>query len=84
MKLTVVQAVLIGTLVLACSSDGPSPVKPAPNIDATVDIRLKEEKTSQPTSIPSPTNTLPSKRRTLYPSATVSGGKVRPKSGSGG
>jgi DNA-binding beta-propeller fold protein YncE len=35
MKLTVVLAVLIGTLVLACSSVTPVPAEPTPNIDAT-------------------------------------------------
>jgi DNA-binding beta-propeller fold protein YncE len=71
MKLTVVLAVLIGILVLACSSTGPAPAEPTPNIDATVEARvaqeravdatvearLKEERASQATSIPSPTNT---------------------------
>ena len=79
MKLTVVLAVLIGTLVLACSSTDPAPAEPTPNIDATVvagiqgtqearaaqeraidatvEARLNEEKTSQPTSEPSPTDT---------------------------
>jgi hypothetical protein len=71
MKLTVVLAVLIGTLVLACSAAAPAPAEPTPNIDATVEARLaqeravdatlearlKEERASQPTSIPSPTNT---------------------------
>ena len=40
MKLTVVLAVLIGILVLACSSAAPAPVEPTPNIDATVEARL--------------------------------------------
>ena len=35
MKLTVVLAVLIGTLVLACSTVTPVPAEPTPNIDAT-------------------------------------------------
>jgi len=72
MNLSVVLAVLFGILAFGCSSDGPSPVKPAPNIDATVDVRLKEEKTSEPTSIPSPTNTLPSEpANTVVPQATI-------------
>ena len=92
MKLTVVLAVLIGTLVLACSTAAPAPVEPTPNIDATavveptldieatvearlaqeravdatVEARLEEERASQPTSIPSPTNTFPPK-----PASTV-------------
>jgi len=71
MKLTVVIAVLIGMLVLACSSAAPAPVEPTPNIDATVEAKLAQERAvdatvearakeivaSQPTSIPSPTNT---------------------------
>ena len=71
MKLTVVLAVLIGILVLACSTAAPAPAEPTPNIDATVEAklaqeravdatveaRLAEERASQPTSIPSPTNT---------------------------
>ena len=62
MKLTVVLAVLVGTLVLACSSVTPVPAEPTPNIDATVEAkvaqeravnatveaRLKEERASQP------------------------------------
>ena len=48
MKLTVVLAVLIGILVLACSTVTPAPAEPTPNIDATVEARLKEEKASDP------------------------------------
>ena len=61
MKLTVALEVLIGTLLLACSTAALPPVEPTPNIDATVEAkldqeravestveaRLKEEKTSQ-------------------------------------
>ena len=71
MKLTVVLAVLIGTLVLACSTAAPAPAEPTPDIDATVEARvaqeravdatvearMAEERASQPTSIPSPTDT---------------------------
>ena len=39
MKLTVVLAVLIGMLVLACSTAAPAPVEPTPNIDATVEAQ---------------------------------------------
>ena len=35
MKLTVVLAVLVGTLVLACSTVTPAPAEPTPSIDAT-------------------------------------------------
>ena len=66
MKLTVVLAILTGVFVLACSTAAPAPAEPTPNIDATVEVRLKEERASQPTSIPSPTNTLPPK-----PASTV-------------
>jgi hypothetical protein len=41
MKLPVVLAVLIGTLVLACSTAAPAPVEPTPNIDATVVAGVK-------------------------------------------
>ena len=44
MKLPVVLAVLIGTLTLACSSAAPAPVEPTPNIDATVEARLNQER----------------------------------------
>jgi len=71
MKLTTVLTGIIGILVLACSSAAPAHVEPTPNIDATVEARLaeeravdatvearlKEERASQATSIPSPTNT---------------------------
>ena len=59
MKLTVVLAVLMGILVLACSSTAPAPAESTPSINATAEARLSEERASQPTSIPSPTNTLP-------------------------
>ena len=74
-KLPVVLAVLVGTLLLACSTAAPAPVEPTPNIDATVEARvaqeravdatvearLKEERASQPISIPSPANTQSAK-----------------------
>ncbi len=44
MKLPVVLAVLIGYLVLACSSVTPVPAEPTPNIDATVEAKLAQEK----------------------------------------
>ena len=59
MRLPIVLAVLTGILVRACSSTAPAPAEPTSNIDATVEVRLKEERASQPTSIPSPTNTFP-------------------------
>jgi len=43
MKLTVVIGVLVGTLVLACSTAAPSPVEPTPNIDATVEAKLAKK-----------------------------------------
>ncbi|MQG27295.1 MAG: hypothetical protein FI723_02790, partial [SAR202 cluster bacterium] len=47
MKPPVVLTVLIGILVLACSSAAPAPAEPTPNIDATVVARIA--------SIPTPT-----------------------------
>jgi len=44
MKLTVVLAILIGTLVLACSSVTPVPAEPTPNIDATVAAKVAQER----------------------------------------
>ena len=44
MKLTVVLAVLIGTLVLACSTVTPAPAEPTPNIDATVEAKVAQER----------------------------------------
>ena len=52
MKLTVVLAVLIGILVLACSSAAPAPAEPSPNIDATVEAMVKQEVAAQPTATP--------------------------------
>ena len=49
MKLPVVLAVLIGTLVLACSSTGPAPAEPTPNIDATVEARVAQERAVEAT-----------------------------------
>jgi len=40
MKLSVVLAVLIGTLVLACSTVTPAPAEPTPSIDATAAVEL--------------------------------------------
>ena len=49
MKLTVVLAVLIGILVLACSSAAPVPVEPTPNIDATVEAKLAQKRAVEAT-----------------------------------
>ena len=71
MKLTVVLAVLLGTLVLACSTVTPVPAEPTPNIDATVEARVAQERAvdatvearakelvaEQPTATPYPTYT---------------------------
>ena len=43
MKLPVVLAVLIGTLVLACSSVTPVPAEPTPNIDAIVEAKVAQD-----------------------------------------
>ena len=40
MKPPVVLAILIGTLVLACSTTAPAPAEPTPNIDATVEAKI--------------------------------------------
>jgi len=66
MRLPIVLAVLTGILVLACSSAAPAPAESTSKINATAEARLSEERASQPTSIPSPTNTLPPK-----PASTV-------------
>ena len=52
MKLTVVLAVLIGILVVACSTAAPAPAEPTPNIDATVEARAKELVAAQTTPTP--------------------------------
>ncbi|MEC8911465.1 MAG: hypothetical protein VYC44_10820, partial [Chloroflexota bacterium] len=44
MKLTVVLAVLVGILALACSSVTPVPAEPTPNIDATVEAKVAQER----------------------------------------
>ena len=44
MKVPVVLAVLIGTLVLACSTAAPAPAESTPNIDATVEARVAQER----------------------------------------
>ena len=61
MKLTVVLAVLIGTLVVACSTAAPAPIKPTsdtniptvleptPDIDATVEARVAHERAVEAT-----------------------------------
>ena len=58
MKLPVVLAVLIGTLVLACSSASPSPGEPTPSINATGEpTRNGETSASQSTGKVQQTNT---------------------------
>ncbi len=47
MKLTVVLAVLIGTLVLACSSNASTPVKSTSNNGATIESRDTELASNQ-------------------------------------
>ena len=48
MKPPVVLAVLIGTLVLACSTTTSAPAEPTPNIDATVEARIASIPTATP------------------------------------
>ena len=52
MKLKVVLAVLVGILVVACSSATPVVIEPTPNIEATVEARVKQEVAAQPTTTP--------------------------------
>ena len=52
MKLSVVLTVLLGTLVVACSS-----ATPTPNIDATIEARVGQILTKIPTETPIPTLT---------------------------
>ena len=59
MKLTVVLAILLGTLALACSTVTPVPIEPTPNIDSIVEAKLKELLASQDTPTPYPTYTQP-------------------------
>ena len=49
MKLPVVLAVLIGILVLACSTAAAAPVEPTPNIDATVEAKLAQKRAVEAT-----------------------------------
>jgi hypothetical protein len=44
MKLTVVLAVLFGTLILACSSADVPSADPTPNVNATVEARVDQER----------------------------------------
>ncbi len=44
MKLTVVLAVLVGTLLLACSSVTPVPAELTPDIDATIESKVTQER----------------------------------------
>ena len=44
MKLTVVLAALIGTFVIACSNTAPVPAEPTPDIDATVEAKVAQER----------------------------------------
>ena len=44
MKLTVALTMVIGTLVLACSTAAPAPAEPTPNIDATVEAKVAQER----------------------------------------
>mgnify|MGYP001234312521 FL=1 len=65
MKLSVVLAVLVGSLVLACSSAAPAPAESTSKINATVEPKRLEDKPSLPTAtryvpdtrVPLPTNT---------------------------
>ena len=77
MKLSVVLAVLIGILVLACSSAAPAPAEPTSKIDATVEATPLEDKPSLPTA----TRYLTDTRVPLPTITPKSGPKNTPKSG---
>ena len=49
MKLPVVLAVFFGILVPACSSAASTPAEPTPNIDATVEAKLAQERAVEAT-----------------------------------
>ena len=51
MKLPVVLAVLTGTFVLACSTVTPVPTEPIPNIDATVEARVAQERATMESTV---------------------------------
>ena len=79
MKLTIVLAVLIGILVLACSSASPSPGEPTSSINATVEASPAEERRINATLEARPTEErtdenrmedVPTKERLAKPTAT--------------
>ena len=91
MKLKVVLAVLIGILVLACSTAALAPVvptastdativvEPTPNIDATVEARLAHERAVDATvEARLKEKELLSQLRPLHPSFQYSGLQIRP------
>ena len=51
MKLPLVLAVLIGILGLACSTVAPAPAEPTPNIDATVEARVAQERATMESTV---------------------------------
>ncbi len=60
MKLTAVLTILIGTLILACSSADVPSADPTPNVDATVEARVDQEPVTTPAvDTPTPTPILP-------------------------
>ena len=70
MKLTVVLTILIGTLILACSSADVPSADPTPNVNATVEARVDQEPVATPavdTPTPAPT---PTPIPTLNPTPT--------------
>ena len=68
MKLRVVLSALIGTLVLACSSAAPAPVKSTPSIDSTIETKVTVEKPPQSTATPS--SAVPTTAPTALPHST--------------
>ncbi len=68
MKLTVVLAVFIGTLIPACSSADVPSADPTPNVNVTVEARVAQE----PVATPVPTSTLtPTPEPTKIPTPTA-------------
>ena len=49
MRILVVLSALIGSFVLACSTAAPAPAEPTPNIDATVEARVAQERAVEAT-----------------------------------
>ena len=75
MKLTVVLAVLVGVLALACSTVTPVPAEATPNIDATVEAMVAQERAVEATVEAKVSGTL-SAPETKAPSTTQAACKL--------